>query len=89
LNAESGPKGLCDVNDLRKVLGRAEGGDARARLALDVACYRLRKYSSAYWAAMGRRDAIVLTGGIGETPPGFGRAPAPDSRGWAWCWTRP
>jgi hypothetical protein len=39
LNAENGPKGLCGINDLRKVLGRAEGGDARGRLALDVACY--------------------------------------------------
>jgi acetate kinase len=69
LNAESGLKGLCGVNDMREVLARAERADARARLALDVTCYRLRKYIGAYWAAMGRLDAIVFTGGIGENAP--------------------
>jgi acetate kinase len=69
LNKESGLKGLCGVNDMREVLRRMDAGDAQARLAFDVYCYRIRKYIGAYCAALGRVDALVFTAGIGENAP--------------------
>jgi len=69
LSNESGLKGLCGANDMREVLRRMEAGEAPARLAFDVYCYRLRKYIGAYYAALGRPDAIVFTAGIGENAP--------------------
>jgi acetate kinase len=66
LNRESGLKGLCGVSDMREVLERAARGDERAGLAVDMFCYRIRKYIGAYHAVLGRLDAIVFTGGIGE-----------------------
>ena len=69
LNNESGLKGLCGVNDMREVLTRMDAGDAHARLAFEVYCYRIRKYIGAYVAALGGVDAIVFTAGIGENAP--------------------
>jgi len=69
LNKESGLKGLCGSNDMRKVEELAESGDERARLALDVYAYRIKKYIGAYYAALGRLDAVVFTAGIGENSP--------------------
>jgi acetate kinase len=46
-----------------------ETGDRRARIAIDVFCYRARKYIGAYLAAVGGADAVVFTGGIGENSP--------------------
>jgi acetate kinase len=66
LNQASGLKGLCDTNDMREVLARGEAGDARARLALEMYCYRIRKYIGAYYAVLGTVDAVVFTGGVGE-----------------------
>jgi acetate kinase len=66
LTKGSGLKGLCDDNDVREIVRRAEAGDDRARLALEVYCYRIRKYVGAYYAAMGRLDAVVFTAGVGE-----------------------
>ena len=66
LNKESGLLGLAGVSDLRQVEERADAGDADALLALDVMLHRLTKYVGAYAAVLGRVDAIVLTGGIGE-----------------------
>jgi acetate kinase len=66
LNRRSGLLGLCGANDMREVHRRADAGDARAQLALDVFCHRLRKYLGAYYAELGRVDAVVFTGGIGE-----------------------
>ena len=66
LTKQSGLKGLAGENDLRSVEALAAAGDVDAQLALDVTCYRIRKYVGAYAAAMGRLDAVVLTGGIGE-----------------------
>ncbi len=66
LNKESGLKGICGVNDMREILDRAQRGDAQAELALEMFCYRVRKYIGAYYAALGSVDAIVFTGGIGE-----------------------
>lgn len=69
LNAESGLAGLCGVGDVRDVLDREAAGDARAKLALGVYVYRIRKYIGAYMAALGRVDAIVFTAGVGENSP--------------------
>jgi acetate kinase len=66
LNRQSGLLGLCGDADMRAVQTRAASGDARALLALDVFCYRLRKYIGAYAAALEGVDAIAFTGGIGE-----------------------
>jgi acetate kinase len=66
LTAKSGLLGLCGDNDVREVTRRADEGDPDAILALDVYCYRIRKYVGAYLAAMGRLDAVVFTAGVGE-----------------------
>ncbi len=66
LNKESGLKGVCGNNDLREVIEHAQSGDARAKLALDMFCYRIKKYIGAYCAAIGKVESIVFTGGIGE-----------------------
>jgi acetate kinase len=69
LNKGSGLKGLCGANDMREVLKLMDAGDAQARLAFDVYCYRIRKYVGAYTAVLGRVDAIVFTAGVGENAP--------------------
>jgi acetate kinase len=69
LNSQGGLKGICGFNDMREIQQQAETGNRQAALALDVFCYRIKKYIGAYWAAMGRLDAIVFTGGIGENSP--------------------
>ena len=66
LNKHSGLKGLCGENDMRAVHHKADAGDEDAQLALDIYCYRIKKYIGAYVAILGRVDAIVFTGGIGE-----------------------
>ena len=66
LNRKSGLLALAGANDMREVHRRAESGDSGASLALDVYCYRLRKYVGAYYAVLGRVDAIVFTAGVGE-----------------------
>ncbi|MCU0959734.1 MAG: acetate kinase [Pirellulaceae bacterium] len=66
-NKESGLLGVSGVsNDMRTVTEAADGGHARAALAVDVFCYRVRKYIGAYLAVLGHVDAISFTGGIGE-----------------------
>lgn len=66
LNKRSGLLGLTGDNDCRSVSERASDGDTAAVLALDVMVHRLVKYTGAYAAVLGRVDAVVLTGGIGE-----------------------
>ncbi len=67
LNKKSGLKGLSGVsNDLRAIMREAEAGNERARVAIDIFCYRIIKYIGAYAAAMGGINAVVFTGGIGE-----------------------
>ena len=51
---------------MRDIAAAAEAGSARARLALDVFAYEVRKTIGAYAVAMGGLDAIAFTGGIGE-----------------------
>jgi acetate kinase len=69
LNRRSGLLGMTGSGDMRDVLASAERGERRALLALDVYCYRVRKYVGAYYAALGRVDAIVFTAGVGENAP--------------------
>lgn len=52
--------------DRRDIENAMDAGDERAKLAFDIECYRLRKYIGAYYAALGRLDAVVFTGGAGE-----------------------
>src|SRR5690606_21025258 len=67
LNHESGLLGVSGRSrDMRDLLDAADGGDARARLAVRMFCYRARKYVGAYIAALGGADAVLFTGGIGE-----------------------
>lgn len=66
-NKKSGLLGVSGLsNDMRSLVEAAENGNERARLAIGLFCYRLKKYIGAYWASLGRVDAIVFTGGIGE-----------------------
>jgi len=67
LNKQSGLVGLSGVgNDMRAVLAAADDGDDRAGLAVEVFCYRLAKAIAALCVPLGRLDALVFTGGIGE-----------------------
>ncbi len=66
LNRDSGLRGICGANDMREIHRLAEAGDPAAQLAIDMYVYRLRKYIGSYSAALGRLDALVFTGGIGE-----------------------
>jgi acetate kinase len=58
--------GLAGANDMREVARLVAEGDEAATEALDVYCYRIRKYVGAYAAALGRLDALVFTAGVGE-----------------------
>jgi acetate kinase len=69
LNRQSGLKGLAGSNDVRELTRRAESGDAAARLALDLYCYRIRKYIGAYAVVLGRLDGLIFTAGVGENSP--------------------
>jgi acetate kinase len=66
LNQDSGLLALAGTGDMRELLARERAGDERARLALELYCYRIRKYLGAYCAVLGRVDALVFTGGVGE-----------------------
>ena len=66
VNRQSGLKGICGENDMRTITEAAEKGDEKARLALEIFCYRLKKYIGSYVAALSGADCIVFTGGIGE-----------------------
>ncbi|MEV4658472.1 acetate kinase [Micromonospora sp. NPDC049301] len=66
LNHRSGLLGLTGVNDMREVLQRRAAGDQAAKLAFDVYCRRITGYVGAYYALLGRVDAIAFTAGVGE-----------------------
>ena len=69
LNKASGLLALGGSNDMRDIVSGAAAGDKGATLALDVYCYRIRKYIGAYLAVLGRIDALVFTAGVGENSP--------------------
>ncbi|WP_171166330.1 acetate kinase [Streptomyces sp. I05A-00742] len=66
LNKKSGLIGLCGDNDMREIRRRIDEGDEQARLAFDIYVHRLRKYIGAYYAVLGKVDAIAFTAGVGE-----------------------
>ena len=84
LNTQSGLLGISGLtNDMRELQAELkEHEDRRVRLAIEIFCYRARKYVGAYLASMGGADAIVFTGGIGENSPEI-RAQICDNMEWA------
>jgi len=84
LNTQSGLLGISGLtNDMRVLLAELkEHEDRRVRLAIEVFCYRARKYIGAYLACMGGAEAVVFTGGIGENSPEI-RARICDGLQWA------
>ena len=71
LNTQCGLLGISGVtNDMKVLLQELrEHDDRRIRLAIEVFCYRARKYIGALLACMGGADAVIFTGGIGENAP--------------------
>jgi acetate kinase len=67
LNRRSGLKGLSGISsDMRELEQEANKGNQKALSAINIFCYKIRKYIGAYTAAIGGLDALVFTGGIGE-----------------------
>ncbi|MFF7185673.1 acetate kinase [Streptomyces sp. NPDC008222] len=66
LNKRSGLFGLCGDNDMREIQRRIDEGDQEAQLAFDIYIHRLKKYIGAYFAVLGRVDAVAFTAGVGE-----------------------
>ncbi len=65
-NLGSGLKGVCGKSNVKEILKDLEAGSEDAKLALDMFCYRVKKYVGAYREVLGEVDAIICTGGIGE-----------------------
>lgn len=83
LNERSGLLGASGLsNDVRTLLEAERKQDARAALALDLFCYRARKYVGAYLAVLDGADAVVFGGGIGEHAPSIR---ARICEGMEWC----
>ena len=70
LNKQSGLVGLAGISDSRELCEASRTGNEAAVLARRVENYRIRKYIGAYIAAIGKIDAVVFTGGIGENNVG-------------------
>jgi acetate kinase len=87
LNERSGLLGLSGLSgDMRELLNEAGGKpESRAALAVDLFCYRVRKYIGAYLAVLGGADALVFCGGIGEHAPAIR---ARICEGMDWCGLR-
>lgn len=84
LNTQSGLLGISGLtNDMRELQAELkEHDDRRVRLAIEIFCYRARKYIGAFLASMSGADAVVFTGGIGENSPDI-RARICDGMEWA------
>lgn len=66
-NKKSGLIGISGLsNDVRDLEGKAESGNEKAKLALDIFAYRIKKYIGAYLAVLNGCNGVVFTGGIGE-----------------------
>ncbi len=63
LNKKSGLLGICESSDIRNIL---DANDDKSNLALKMMIRRVKKYIGSYMALLGRVDAIVFTGGVGE-----------------------
>jgi len=72
LNNASGLLGLSGVSsDMREITAAAQGGNARALLAIKAFCYRIKRYIGAYHAVLSGADVLIFTGGIGENSVGI------------------
>jgi acetate kinase len=70
LNKKSGLYGLSGLtNDMRTILQAASAGSERAKVAVEVFCYRAKKYIASYLGVLNGADAIVFTAGVGENCP--------------------
>ncbi len=70
LNKKSGLLGISGLTgDMRTILSAANSGSYRAKLALEIFCYRIKKYIASYFGVMNGADGIVFTAGIGENSP--------------------
>ena len=70
LNKKCGVLGVSELSsDLRDLTAAAEQGNEKAKLALEILAYRVKKYVGSYIAVLGGVDAVVFTGGIGEHSP--------------------
>jgi acetate kinase len=65
LNYESGLKGICGENNMLGVLNKIKKGDKKAKLALDIFVYKIKKYIGACYAILDGCDLLVFTGTIG------------------------
>ena len=70
LNKKSGLLGLSGVSDFRDLDSKAKSNDQAAQLAIEVFVERARQYLGGYLARLGRVDAVIFTGGIGENNAG-------------------
>jgi acetate kinase len=67
LNKHSGLAGISGVSsDMREIIDASNKGNENAKLALDVFCYRLKKYIGSYMATLNGLDALIFTAGVGE-----------------------
>ncbi len=67
LNKHSGLAGISGVSsDMREIVDAADKGNVNSKLALDMYCYRLKKYIGSYTAALSGLDCVVFTAGVGE-----------------------
>ncbi|MDY6863352.1 MAG: acetate kinase [Thermodesulfobacteriota bacterium] len=69
LNKESGLKGICGTNDMREVMEKKNAGDPLSKIAIEIYCYRIKKYIGAYFAVLESLDGLIFTAGIGENSP--------------------
>jgi acetate kinase len=89
LNERSGLRGVSGLsNDVRELLKAEQEGHQHAALALDLFCYRVRKYIGAYLAVLGGADALLFGGGIGEHAPDI-RARICAGMDWCGLWIDP
>ncbi len=66
LNHKSGLKGICGTNNMKTIIENIKKGDKEAKLAFEIFCLKIKKYIGSYIALIGKIDAIVFSGGIGE-----------------------
>jgi acetate kinase len=66
LNKKSGLQALCGASDMRTILQQCDDDDTKAELAVEMFVYSIKKSIGAYIAILGRVDALIFSGGIGE-----------------------
>jgi acetate kinase len=70
LNKKSGLYGISGLtNDMRTILKASSAGSEKAKIAIDMFCYRVKKYIASYLGVLNGADAIVFTAGVGENCP--------------------